>query len=197
MNEFMEALQDDGSLDPAILHAKRFSAHGIRFDNVYGEQCIGDAQNMAYMGVYVLMLPSQFLAVVPQDHIRSIDYMAGIEGPYGSPYLEISYPEDEDDVPFVREHEGRSRMSAILQKHGDVPVPVCLFLRMNRYLFRAREVEPEWIEKIARGVMREKEEGRPPLLVPGPVIEQAVYYGAGQELHRYDFRSERAAIPSR
>lgn len=194
MTEFMNALQEDGSIDPAILHTKRFSANGVKFDNIDGEQCIGDARNIAHTGVVILMRPSLFLAVVPKDHIRSIDYMASTPNAFGSPHLEVRFSEDGGIPPMVREHEGRSRMSAIIRHHGDVPVPVCLFLNIGGYTLRAREIEKEWIERIAAGVMEEdKEPAAVPTFVNGPIFEQAVYVGAGQELHQLDFRCDRLA----
>lgn len=192
MIDYKDVIQRDGCLDPAVLNANRFMAHGILFDNVSGEACIGDARNMAYMGVYLLMTPTQFLCVVPQDHIRSADYMSNLEGPMGSPYLDIRYPEDEDEKPVVRAHEGRSRMTAILRKHGDVTVPVCLFLCMNNHGLRAKEIEPNWIDLISQGVYREREDGRPTKFIHGPIFEQAVYYGAGNKLRQFDYRPEQA-----
>jgi hypothetical protein len=86
------------------------------------------------------------------------------------------------------EHEGRSRMSAILRKHGDVPVPVCLFFNMEGYALRAREIEPEWIEWVARGVIRERR-GTPPEWVPGSFFEQLVYMEKGSRVRHFDYRA--------
>jgi hypothetical protein len=195
MGEFIDVIGPDGLLDPEILHARRFIANGVKFDNDEGEQCVGDARNIAYLGMMALMRPSTFLAVTPPDHIRSIDYMAATERPFGSPYLEVRIPIGDDDVPSIREHEGRSRMSAILRKHGDVLVPICMFFNMDRYPLRAREIEPDWIERVSAGVIRERR-GSEPEFVSGPIMEQVIYLHRGREPKLFDFRDAPGAIPS-
>lgn len=189
MSEFIDVVDADGNLTADVLKARRFTANGIRFDNRSGEACIGHALNIDYLGTIALVRPSRFLAVVPPDGIRSTDYMASLEAPFGSPYLEIKLSEDDDGLPGIREHEGRSRMSAILRKHGDVPVPICLFFSMNGYGLRAREIEPEWIEKVADGVMRENR-GGPLEWVPGPVFDQVIYLQNGTMPLLMSFRDE-------
>ncbi len=188
MTEFIDVVTPDGLLLPDVLDARRFTANGIRFDNVDGEQCIADARNIAYLGTMALVRPSRFLAVTPPDNIMSTEYMMATEIPYGSPFLEIRIPPEEDDVPYIREHEGRSRMSAILRKHGDVPVPVCLFFNMEGYALRAKEIEPEWIERVTGGVIRERR-GTPPEWVPGAFFEQLVYMEKGKRIRHFDYRS--------
>ncbi|MNU40326.1 hypothetical protein D3C71_290390 [compost metagenome] len=192
MTEFIDVLTPDGLLHPDVLKARRFVANGIRFDNVDGEQCIADSRNIAYLGMMALVRPSRFLAVTPPDHIMSTEYMMATEIPYGSPFLEVRIPPEEDDVPYIREHEGRSRMSAIMHKHGDVPVPVCVFFNMEGYALRAREIEPEWIERVAAGVIRERR-GTPPEWVPGSFFEQLVYMEKGRRARHFDYRSQPAS----
>jgi hypothetical protein len=193
MESFIDVLSPDGKLLPEVLDARRFVANGVRFDNVDGEQCIAHARNIAYLGMMALIRPSRFLAIVPPDNIHSIDYMASTDRPYGSPFVEIRVPPDEGHgVPYVSEHEGRSRMSAILRRHGDVPVPVCAFFNMEGYALRAREIEPEWIEMVAAGVIRERR-GTPPEWVPGAFFEQLVYMEKGKQVRHFDYRSQPAA----
>lgn len=189
MTDFIDVLTPDGLLLPDVLQARRFSASGVRFDNVDGEQCIAHSRNIAYLGTMALVRPSRFLAVTPPGHIMSTEYMMTTEIPYGSPFLEVRIPPEEDDTPYIREHEGRSRMSAILRKHGDVPVPVCLFFNMEGYALRAREIEPEWIERVAQGVIRERR-GTPPEWVSGSFFEQLVYMEKGKRPRHFDYRSQ-------
>jgi hypothetical protein len=189
MSSFIDVLTPDGLLLPAVLEARRFVANGVRFDNVDGEQCIAHSRNIAYRGTMALVRPSRFLAVTPPDNIFSTEYMMATENAFGSPFLEVRIPPEEDDVPYMWEHEGRSRMSAILRKHGDVPVPVCLFFNMEGYALRAREIEPEWIEWIARGVIRERR-GTPLEWVPGAFFEQLVYMEKGMQVRHFDYRSQ-------
>jgi hypothetical protein len=192
MNDFIDVLSPDGLLLPEVLEARQFIANGIRFDNDDGEQCIAHARNIAYLGTMALVRPSRFLAITPLDHIMSTDYMMATENPFGSPFLEVRIPPEDDDVPYIREHEGRSRMSAILRKHGDVAVPVCLFFNMEGYALRAREIEPEWIEKVAGGVIRERR-GTPPEWVSGSFFEQLVYMERGRRVRHFDYRAQPAA----
>ena len=187
MQDFIDVLDADGCLRTEILGTRRFMANGVRFDNLEGEQCYSDAANIAYLGMMALVRPSVFLSLVSPERIQSTDYMASTPNPYGSPYLEVRIPHDDSDVPVIREHEGRSRMSAILRNHGDLPMPICMFFSVNGYALRAREIEPEWIERVAAGVIRERR-NTPPEWVAGPVMEQVVYMRDGVEPHHMDFR---------
>lgn len=106
MTEFIDVLTSGGLLHPDVLNARRFSANGIRFDNVDGEQCIADSRNIAYLGMMALVLPSRFLAVTPPDNIMSTEYMMTTQIPYGSPFLEVRIPPEEDDVPCITTTRG-------------------------------------------------------------------------------------------
>lgn len=189
MSNFIDVTDESGSLTADVLKARRFTANGIRYDNIEGEGCIGHALNIDYLGTMALVRPSMFLAMTPAGGIRSTDYIASLEAPFGTPYLEVSIFPDGDRLPAVREHEGRSRMSAILRKHGDVPVPICLFFSVNGYGLRAREIEADWIERAAEGVIRENR-GGPREWVPGPVFEQVIYFQHGTDPLLMSFGAE-------
>jgi hypothetical protein len=59
---------------------------------------------------------------------------------------------------------------------------------MEGYALRAREIEPEWIEWVARGVIRERR-GTPPEWVPGSFFEQLVYMENGSRVRHFDYRA--------
>ncbi|NTF17370.1 hypothetical protein G6L37_02940 [Agrobacterium rubi] len=191
MHEYIDVIDASGNLTVDVLKAKRFVANGVRFDNIEGEGCISDALNVAYLGTVALMRPSRFLSVAPPDGIRSTNYMAAHERPFGSPYLEVRVPLEDDGLFSIREHEGRSRMSAIHRRHGDIPVPVCLFFNINGYALRAREIETQWIEKASDGLFRENLEG-PPEWVIGPIFDQVMFMHNGVEPRLLEFASENA-----
>lgn len=178
MTEFIDILDDHGFLTEDVLTARRYMANGICFDNETGIGCIGDARNIAYLGSVALIRPSRFLAVVPPEDIRSIAYMEAQILPIGTPHLEVSLPHDDVGLPRIREHEGRSRMSAILNKHGDVPVPICLFFSHDGFSLRAREIERHWVEKVSEGILREKRGGEPEWVM-GPIFDQIMFMENG------------------
>jgi hypothetical protein len=187
MVEMIDVIDADGNLDIRVLKARRFSANGINFDNEIGEGCVSDALNIAYLGTVALIRPSVFLSVTPPDFIRSTEYLMKLETAFGSPYLDVNIPPENDDVPAIRSHEGRSRMSAILKKWGDVPVPICLFFSMQGFTLRAREIERSWIEMASAGVIRERR-GAPPEWVKGPIFDQVAYLENGRDPRLLNFR---------
>jgi hypothetical protein len=189
----MEALQDDGTLDPDILANRRYDTAGFRFDNDAGEGAVPDARRIRHTGAVVLMRPSVFLSLVPTEDIRSVRYLSQPGVSFGSPFIDVRIDEEDTTaVPIIGHHEGRSRMTVVQTIAGDDPVPVFLFLTAGGYTCRAHEIEDDWIERIAAGAIREKTQFSTPELVDGPLFEQAIWLGAENELHDLRFGALRS-----
>lgn len=186
----MDAIREDGTLDPEILFERRYEAGGFSFDNDAGEGAVGDARRIRHTGAVVLMRPSVFLSLVPEEDIRSVEYLAKAGGPFGSPFLDVRVDEDDESaVPIVGQHEGRSRMTVIGRSNGDEPVPVFLFMTVGGFTTRAYEFEESWIERIAAGAVREKTQYGTPEVVEGPLFEQAIWLDGEEQLRDLRFGS--------
>lgn len=189
----MEATLQDGSLDPALLERRRYTVRGIRFDNDIGEGAVPDARVIARTGAIVLMRPSVFLSLVPAEDIRSVDYLSQIDVPFGSPFIEFRIDEEDETVmPVVLQHEGRSRLTVVMDTVGDEPVPVFLFVKSGTWTCRARELESSWIERIAAGAVREKTRFSVPQIIDGPLFEQAIWMDEAGQMRdlRFGMRPE-------
>jgi 5'(3')-deoxyribonucleotidase len=140
----------------------------VDIDNKDGWGAVPYNQEVDYRGLRVKMKPSVFINLaasrngeppVPKvvDHVKN-------GGSIGAPFLSISVDEDESQIPEVVGHEGRSRMAAILEVHGDVPVETHLFFQGK--VSRARHITPEFVEKINRYLISENDK-----MVRGPLFE--------------------------
>lgn len=105
----------------------------VVIDNVNGMGAVGNNQNVDYLGLRVLMKPSMFLELADTRDFfaRSSSYIADkIEDgeAIGSPFLSVKVDEEGDQPAEVTQHEGRNRMTAILNVEGDDPIEVHIFL---------------------------------------------------------------------
>ena len=105
----------------------------VVIDNVNGMGAVGDNQNVAYLGLRVLMKPSVFLELAERRHFfaRSASSIADkIEDgeAIGSPFLSVKVDEEGDQPAEVMNHEGRNRMVAVKELEGDDPIEVHIFL---------------------------------------------------------------------
>jgi hypothetical protein len=162
----------------------------VKIDNVDGSGAVPWNQNVEYMGLRVLMKPTNFLLLAGAlpfepypdivDHIRN-------GGAIGAPYLSIRYPHewasgDFKKIAFIQSHDGRNRMKAILKVEGDVFVETHLFFSTIRYEHdeetgekikkvgevRARHLTPEIIEHLNYKLIRED----PKEIAFGPFFKQ-------------------------
>ena len=141
---------------------------GIEIDNRDGWGAVPWNQEVDYRGLRVKMKPSVFINLAASRNgeppvPKVVDYVKG-GGAIGAPFLQIFVDEDESQIPEVRGHEGRSRMAAILEVHGDVPVETHLFFQGK--VNRNRHITPEFVEKIQRYLISENDK-----MVRGPLFE--------------------------
>jgi hypothetical protein len=133
----------------------------VLMDSKEGIGAVPYNQDVEYFGLKVMMRPKTFLALathyVPKQ--RDIDSMIEYikEGkPVGPPFLQLEIPERWQEGDFsqpakVDGHEGRHRMTAILQAEGNDPVETHLFPRY----YRARDIDRYWVAAFGRGLLAE------------------------------------------
>lgn len=146
----------------------------IIIDNVKGAGAVPYNADVDYFGLKVLMKPSTFLSLaLPLSEAPSKD---GLKkhikdgGSIGAPFLDITVPPEWDDKNFknsakIQGHEGRNRMSAVLELEGDSPIEVHLFFKG----YRARNITPEMISKANEGLFAE----RSTRMIHGPLFKIA------------------------
>ena len=131
----------------------------VNIDNKEGWGAVPNNQEVDYFGMRVKMKPSVFLKLaesrrgVPAvdkvvDHIKN-------GGAIGAPFLIISYTEG--STAEIIGHEGRSRMIAIQQVFGDIPVEVHLFFNSNT-VNRARHLTPDIIADINKAMLSQDDQ---------------------------------------
>jgi hypothetical protein len=140
----------------------------VEIDNKDGWGAVPWNQEIDYRGLRVKMKPSVFINLAASRNgeppvPKVVDYVKN-GGAIGAPFLQIFVDEDDSQIPEVRGHEGRSRMAAILEVHGDVPVEVHLFFQGK--VNRNRHITPEFVEKIQRYLISENDK-----MVRGPLFE--------------------------
>ena len=137
----------------AVDTQRDYRANGVTFSADSGAGEIANNRNVNYTGFVVWMRPSQFLSLNPplpktqaqQDKIKawhkSLDQSVTLGPPVLFVDLEDDAMDDDDNVLngnfVVRNHEGRHRMTAIMER-SDEPVPVHVI--PSRYL-RARHFQ--------------------------------------------------------
>jgi len=131
----------------------------VNIDNKEGWGAVPNNQEVDYFGMRVKMKPSVFLKLaesrrgVPAvdkvvDHIKN-------GGAIGAPFLIISYTQG--SPAEIIGHEGRSRMIAIQQVFGDIPVEVHLFFNSDT-VNRARHLTPDIVADINKTMMSQDDQ---------------------------------------
>ena len=140
----------------------------VKIDNKEGWGSVPWNQEVDYRGLRVKMKPSVFINLAASRNgeppVPKVVQYVKDGGAIGAPFLQIYVDEDDSQIPEVRGHEGRSRMAAILEVHGDVPVETHLFFQGK--VNRNRHITPEFVEKIQRYLISENDK-----MVRGPLFE--------------------------
>jgi len=166
-----DVLQTEDKYTPmelALMEGGHNLYEDVEIDNKDGWGAVPWNQEVDYRGLRVKMKPSVFINLAASRNgeppvPKVVDYVKG-GGAIGAPFLQIFVDEDDSQIPEVRGHEGRSRMAAILEVHGDVPVEVHLFFQGK--VNRNRHITPEFVEKIQRYLISENDK-----MVRGPLFE--------------------------
>ena len=140
----------------------------VEIDNRDGWGAVPWNQEVDYRGLRVKMKPSVFINLAASRNgeppVPKVVQYVKDGGAIGAPFLQIFVDEDDSQIPEVRGHEGRSRMAAILEVYGDIPVEVHLFFQGK--VNRNRHITPEFVEKIQRYLISENDK-----MVRGPLFE--------------------------
>jgi hypothetical protein len=175
MTHFTETFLADGTVNPLAVDAARFDVHGILFDNIGGIGAVPYAHEIAYFGALVFVTPSAFLSVVaPLGGRGSVDYLVASGMPFGMPMLKVDIV---DGTGCVIGHEGRSRMTALMESYGgDIRIPVGLILHRDSAPLRARHLDHGLVSAVSASIIRERYTGDGgPVVVDGPLFCDAVY----------------------
>ena len=124
---------------------------------------VPDQLDIARRGLRVMMRPSKFLQLAyplsDVDRNPKVKQHIELGGDISSPYLDIKLPkywfDDPPDFLYrgtVVGHDGRNRMEAWQEKHGDDPVEVHLFFRDG---IRREDLTDEMIRYLQRGLHNE------------------------------------------
>ena len=147
----------------------------VKINNKTGKGAVPNNVDIDYFGLRVAMKPSTFLKLAkPLRERVSVDFLkAHIQngGEIGAPFLQLRIPDtwedsyewDENDnkvdiagdlsLPAkVVGHEGRNRMTAIMELEGDVPVEVHIF---PGGWYRRKHLTPEIIGAINSALIPE------------------------------------------
>lgn len=156
------------ALEWAIIEGGHSLYEDVKIDNKDGWGAVPWNQEIDYRGLRVKMKPSVFINLAASRNgeppvPKVVDYVKG-GGAIGAPFLQIFVDDDDSQIPEVRGHEGRSRMAAILEVHGDIPVETHLFFQGK--VNRNRHITPEFVEKIQRYLISENDK-----MVRGPLFE--------------------------
>lgn len=149
----------------------------VRIDNINGLGAVPKNAEVGYSGLRVQMRPSMFLKLAaplnlekPEER-QTIEYFKTVmdEKGFGSPFLTIEVPEAWEEGDFsrdakVRSHEGRHRCIAILEKEGDDPIEMHIFIPHAR----RRHITDDMIEHLRSGILNQK--GR---FISGPLFGEA------------------------
>ena len=152
---------------------------GIRFAIEGGAGNVPHQHDIGYFGFVVMMTPRQFRALAaPRAEFSSADFLKAAisEGrPIAPPFLEIGM--NEEGLPGVIGHEGRSRMHVIAEVAGDdVEVPVHIFPRHRRAL----NIHQNFVDALRAVCRRErswKDVGKVPAALAGPHFGAALLNG--------------------
>lgn len=148
----------------------------VEIDNMDGLGAVPKNQDVDYFGLRVNMRPSVFLNLAAKFGLGAKDSKEHIishlknSGAIGAPFLMIELPDawgekDFTDPARVGGHEGRHRMLAVQDVHGDAPIEVHLFFRGE---VRARHITEDHIKHLNKGMY--KEEHASDIFVSGPLF---------------------------
>jgi hypothetical protein len=145
------------------------SGNTVNIDNKNGWGAVPYNQEIDYRGLRVKMKPSVFEKLAAsrggEPAVDKVVQHIKNGGAIGAPFLSIFVDEDDSQIPEVRGHEGRSRMLGVAEVHGDVPVETHLFFQGK--INRARQLTPEFVEKINRYLISEND-----VMIKGPLFNE-------------------------
>jgi hypothetical protein len=160
----------------------------VIIDNVNGLGSVPYNQNINYMGLKVKMKPSTFLDLAAkfEKNEKSYDHIKAhikVGGAIGAPFLQIRIPEEWENNDFglpakVVGHEGRHRMSAILDIFGDDPIEVHLFFMGG---LRNRDITDDYKKHLKKGLVKEHTTS----YISGPLFEGKKGHMAYDWLSKY------------
>jgi hypothetical protein len=138
----------------------------VIIDNENGAGSVPWNNNVDYMGLRVSMRPQTFLDLVsyhiPVGDVRNTGLYNHIKtgGTIGAPFLNIKFPPEWEDGDFqnyaiVNGHEGRHRMTTILDIEGNIPVETHLFV----YNYKRRHITDDMIVAMNRGMIKQTASG--------------------------------------
>jgi len=157
------------------------SLEEVTIDNQNGAGAVPHNAEVDYFGLRVLMRPSVFLKLAeplgePIDP-KFEKYIAD-GGAIGAPFLGIAIPPGWDDGDFaqpakVMQHDGRNRMTIVMQQEGDEPMEVHLFPLGG---YRARNLTADHVAALNQHLYAEKSNNvvRGPLFTVSGVKEAAL-----------------------
>jgi len=148
-----------GSDDYPILYSifrisQSNTVNEVVIDNNSGAGVVPHNMEVDYFGLRVKMRPSVFLklaAPLNDFHRSTIMRYIADGGAIASPFLTVDIPDawsqgDFSEPAQVSQHEGRNRMTAVLQLEGDDAVEVHIFPRY----YRNRDMTDKFIENLNR-----------------------------------------------
>jgi len=131
----------------------------VNIDNKEGWGAVSNNQEVDYFGMRVKMKPSVFLKLAESRRgVPAVDKVINHiknGGAIGAPFLIISYTQG--SPAEIIGHEGRSRMIAIQQVFGDIPVEVHLFFNSDT-VNRARHLTPDIVADINKTMMSQDDQ---------------------------------------
>lgn len=143
----------------------------LHFNQRTGLGQVPDNMEVLYKGFAVIMLPEQFHRLTPartynEDSLEIITDAIKSGKPIGSPFLSIM--KTKKGAYYVSGHEGRTRMKAIDNLYGQVPVLVHVFVDWTR----ARSIDTTMINNMRLNLIPEKQK----TALRGPHFGPKVYF---------------------
>jgi hypothetical protein len=150
----------------------------LKINNATGVGAVPYNREIDYHGLRVTMRPSMFLRLAlpldqndPEER-KAIEYCKSQldDQGIGAPFLTITVPEawESDDFGLeakVRDHDGRHRCYAILDKQGDKPIEVHLLMSGG---MRRRHISDSMIKNLRNGILNQQGQ-----YVSGPIFDTA------------------------
>lgn len=136
-------------------------AESVNIDNKNGAGCTTWNTDVDYFGFRAMMKPSIFLQLastlsdLPTNSSHKLKDFIRDGGAIASPFLKVEIPYewkrgDFSENAVVIGHEGRNRMTAILDVFGDEPVEVHI---LPYGTFRARDLTPEMKQRMSKSLI--------------------------------------------